>query len=97
MAPVSLLSETGVNVPPEAFLDILAPAYAHWETQFTTYGFAPIRTAWLDRAARLGALIRARTVTEEHHGTFETVDAFGNLVLKTAKGRRSIPAAEVYF
>ena len=97
VAPVSLLSETGAGVPPEEFLDILAPAYAHWEAQFTTYGFAPIRNAWLDRAAKLGEIIRARTVTEEHHGTFETVDAFGNLVLKTAKGTLSIPAAEVFF
>lgn len=82
---------------PEEFLDILAPAYARWEAQFTTYGFAPIRTEWLSRAARIGQVIRARTVTEEHSGTFETVDAGGNLVLKTAKGRLSIPAADVYF
>lgn len=97
VAPVSLLSETGASVSPEEFLDVLAPVYGRWEAQFTTYGFAPIRTAWLERAAKLGELIRARTVTEEHHGTFEAVDAFGNLVLKTAKGTLSIPAAEVYF
>ncbi len=97
LAPVSLASETGALVTPEEFLDVLASNFAHWETQFTTYGFAPIREAWLNRAARLGTVIRARTMTEEHHGTFETVDAFGNLVLSTAKGKLSIPAAEVYF
>ncbi len=95
--PVSLLSETGARVTPEEFLDILAPNFARWEAQFTTYGFAPIRTEWLARAAKIGQPIRARTVTEEHHGTFETVDAGGNLVLKTAKGQLSIPAADVYF
>ncbi|SFI57424.1 biotin--[acetyl-CoA-carboxylase] ligase [Celeribacter neptunius] len=96
-APVSLAHETGALVQPEEFLDQLAPAFAHWEAQFTTYGFAPIRTAWLARAARLGEPIRARTMAETHHGTFETVDAFGNLVLATPKGKLSIPAAEVYF
>ncbi|MGR3615463.1 MAG: biotin--[acetyl-CoA-carboxylase] ligase [Paracoccaceae bacterium] len=95
--PVSLMSETGAQVEPEEFLDALAEAYARYELQFTTYGFEPIRTAWLDRAARLGEVITARTATSEQEGTFETVDGQGNLVLKTSKGRVSIPAADVYF
>jgi BirA family biotin operon repressor/biotin-[acetyl-CoA-carboxylase] ligase len=95
--PVSLLSETGADVMPEDFLTELAAAFARYETQFLTYGFEPIRTAWLDRAARLGEVITARTATSETVGTFETVDANGNLVLNTAKGRVAIPAADVYF
>lgn len=96
-APVSLLSETGARVTPEEFLEALAPAYAKWERQFTTFGFAPIREAWLARAARIGEVITARTGTEEVTGTFETVDASGHLILSTAKGQRVIPAAEVFF
>jgi len=95
--PVSLLSETGAAVIPEDFLTGLAAAYARYETQFVTYGFEPIRTAWLSRAAKLGEVITARTSTSETVGSFETVDANGNLVLKTAKGRVSIPAADVFF
>ncbi len=95
--PVSLLSETGAQVSPEDFLTELAAAFARYESQFTTYGFDPIRTAWLSRAARLGEVITARTASSETVGTFETVDAGGNLVLNTAKGRVSIPAADVYF
>ncbi|MFT7594002.1 MAG: BirA family biotin operon repressor/biotin-[acetyl-CoA-carboxylase] ligase [Paracoccaceae bacterium] len=97
LRPVSLISETGAQVDPESFLEQLAIAYAAREDQFLTYGFAPIRTAWLDRAARLGQVIVARTGTTETTGTFETVDASGNLVLLTAQGRVSIPAADVYF
>lgn len=95
--PVSLLSETGASVTPEDFLTELAVAFAGYESQFVTYGFEPIRTAWLSRAARLGDVITARTATSETVGTFETVDSSGNLVLKTAKGRVSIPAADVFF
>ena len=95
--PVSLLSETGVAVGPEDFLGLLAPAYARYEAQFTQYGFASIRTAWLARAARLGEVITARTGRQEVTGTFETVDEAGNLVLKTAKSRQAIPAAEIFF
>ncbi|MBE1284837.1 MAG: biotin--[acetyl-CoA-carboxylase] ligase [Rhodobacteraceae bacterium] len=97
LRPVSLMSETGVQVDPETFLDALAEAYAHYEAQFNTYGFEPIRQAWLARAAKLGEVITARTATSETKGTFETVDVAGNLILKTAKGRVSIAAADVYF
>ncbi|MGR3467500.1 MAG: biotin--[acetyl-CoA-carboxylase] ligase [Shimia sp.] len=82
---------------PEAFLDLLALFYDKRERAFTTYGFGPIRTAWLARAARLGQPIRARTTRETHHGTFRDVDHQGQLVLETPKGRLTIPAADVYF
>ena len=94
--PVALKS-LGVDVGPEAFLDLLAGAFARYEAQFSTYGFAPIRTAWLAHAARLGVVITARTTREAHVGTFVDVDGDGQLVLETAKGRMHVPAADVYF
>lgn len=97
IAPVALLNETGVQITPEDFLDALADAYADWESRFVTYGFDPIRTAWLARAARLGEVITARTSTSETTGTFETVDEQGNLILNTAQGRVAITAADVFF
>ena len=95
--PVSVKGESGVDVTPDAFLAQLAPAFAHWDDQLTTYGFAPIRTAWLNRAAKLGETITARLPNEEITGRFETVDENGYLTLNTAKGPRSIAAADVYF
>ena len=97
LRPVCLRGETGMAVAPAAFLDLLAPAYARLEAQFVAFGFAPIREAWLARAARLGEVITARTGRETHEGTFQTVDEAGNLVLRTAQGRSAIPAADVVF
>ncbi|MFV2034160.1 MAG: biotin--[acetyl-CoA-carboxylase] ligase [Halocynthiibacter sp.] len=94
--PVDLMSETGARVTPEEFLDLLAPAFARWETQFVTFGFAPIRQAWLGRAARLGEVLTARTGRNSVTGTFETLDESGNLILNTAQGRRAITAGEVF-
>jgi BirA family biotin operon repressor/biotin-[acetyl-CoA-carboxylase] ligase len=91
------LSETGADVAPEAFLDLLAPAYARHEAQFVTYGFGPIREAWLARAARLGEVITARTSRQELTGRFETVDGEGNLVLSVRDACHTIPAAEIFF
>lgn len=97
LRPVSLLSETGVAVTAEEFLTPLAAAFARHEAGFATYGFAPVREAWLARAARLGEVITARTGKTETTGTFVDVDATGNLVLQTAKCRVAIPAADVFF
>ncbi|WFE74401.1 biotin--[acetyl-CoA-carboxylase] ligase [Roseinatronobacter sp. S2] len=97
LRPVSLMSETGIATSPEEFLDVLAPAYAKWEHQLVTYGFAAIRQAWMNSAARLGERIVARTVTDSYEGTFEGIDATGALMLRTAQGRRAIPAADVFF
>jgi BirA family biotin operon repressor/biotin-[acetyl-CoA-carboxylase] ligase len=95
--PVSLRGELGVTVSVEDFLDLLASAFARYEDQFQTYGFAPIRRAWMIHAARLGEVITARTAREEWQGTFREVDETGQLVLETSQGRIAIPAADVYF
>jgi len=97
LRPVSLLSETGADVTPEEFLEFLAPSFADWERQFETYGFEPIREAWLTRAARLGETVTARAAGKSVVGRFETLDAGGRLVLSTPEGRTAITAAEVFF
>lgn len=95
--PVSVLSETGVRVTPEAFLDALAVAFSGWEARLVGEGFAPLREEWLAHAARLGEVIRARTGSDERLGVFETIDATGALVLRQGEARIAIPAAEVFF
>lgn len=95
--PVSLRDEIGEDIAPLAFLSTLADTYATEEAIFTRLGFQPIRETWLERAARIGEVITARTAREEITGRFETVDEAGQLVLKTPKGLVTIPAADVYF
>lgn len=95
--PISLAAASGTLVSPDGFLAHIAPAFAAWESTFQTGGFAPIRTAWLARAARLGEVITARTVRETFIGTFDTIDDAGQLVMKAAEGRIKVPAADVFF
>jgi BirA family transcriptional regulator, biotin operon repressor / biotin---[acetyl-CoA-carboxylase] ligase len=97
MRPVSLLEQTGCRIGPEAFLDLLAPAFARWEAQFQSFGFGHVRTAWLARAARRGQTVEARIADERVSGIFENIDDHGAIVLATPKGRRSIPAADIHF
>jgi len=97
LAPVSLRTTTGLDITPEGFLDPLAAAFDAHERQFKTYGFEPIRIAWLAQAARLGEVITARLPNEEITGTFRDVDGDGNLVLDAPGGTRRIAAAEIFF
>lgn len=97
VAPASLFAETGREIAPEAFLDCLAPCIAHWESRLDAEGFAPLRAAWLARAARLGRPVAARLPGREVRGIFETLDETGALVLRTAEGRRVLPAADLHF
>jgi BirA family transcriptional regulator, biotin operon repressor / biotin---[acetyl-CoA-carboxylase] ligase len=95
--PVNLFSEVGLKLDSKEFLNLLATAFDRLELQFTTYGFAPIRAAWLQHAAKLGEVITARTNTTAVTGTFQTVDEQGMLVLKAADGTHRIAAADVFF
>jgi len=96
LRPVALAQETGALVTPEDYLAVLAETYAAHEASFAVLGFAPIRRLWLDRAARLGTEILARTGTAETRGIFETIDDDGRLILRTGAGRQAIAAADVF-
>lgn len=95
--PTSLLAETGVALEPEAALSAIAARLAHWSATLSARGFAPLREAWLARAAKLGERIEARTGRETLAGVFEDVDAEGALVLRTPQALRRIHAADIYF
>ncbi|MGR3542321.1 MAG: biotin--[acetyl-CoA-carboxylase] ligase [Hasllibacter sp.] len=97
LRPVSLLEATGLRIAPEAMLDALAPAFAAREAELVTWGFAPVRAAWMRHAARLGEPATARMPAETVTGRFEDVDADGRIVLRTGQGVRRIAAADIFF
>ncbi|MER5170475.1 biotin--[acetyl-CoA-carboxylase] ligase [Thioclava sp. CPCC 100088] len=97
VAPVSVAQALGYAPTPDEFLAYLAPAFDRFATDYQTYGFAPIRTAWLARAARIGQPIRARTGTQSHDGIFETIDESGAMILNRPEGRLAISAADIFF
>lgn len=97
VAAASLFTETGQKVAQEDFLNVLADCFARYECQFRDQGFAPIRTALLQRAARLGEIITARLPHQIYTGRFETIDENGHLVMTTPHGERKISSADVFF
>lgn len=97
--PATSLVAIGVRPPsPRDALTLLAAAWTQWYRLWETGGFAPIREAWLSRAAGLGELIRARLAEEEAGGVFEGIDETGALLLRESTGNlRTIAAGDVYF
>lgn len=97
--PATSLVALEVHPPsPRDALTLLAAAWTQWYRLWETRGFAPIREAWLSRAAGLGEWIRARLAEEEARGVFEGIDETGALLLRESTGRlRTIAAGDVYF
>ncbi len=94
---VSLVAVTGTRLRPQTLLDRLAPDFARWYETLMRAGFAPLREAWIARAAGLGEVITARTGRDTLRGVFETIDETGALVLRIGVARRIVPAADVFF
>jgi BirA family biotin operon repressor/biotin-[acetyl-CoA-carboxylase] ligase len=97
--PATSLAALGVPAPSAVeALAQLAAHFAKWYETWRGQGFAPIRDAWLARAANLGSRIRARLTNGETSGVFEGIDETGALLLRESPERlRTIAAGEVFF
>ena len=97
--PAISLAALGVTPPePREALTALAASFAKWYELWRERGFAPVRDAWLARAAGLGARIVARLSNGEATGVFEGLDESGALILREGQGRsRIIAAGEIFF
>lgn len=96
--PATSLAAAGLPVPtPLALLDDLAAAFAHWRAVWQGQGFAPVRAAWLARAAGLGGRIVARLGHEAPEGQFTGLADDGALLMRLDDGTsRAIHAGEVF-
>ena len=93
----SILGETGIKIDPIELSEKIAHQYALRENQFRTKGFSEIRRIWLDRAAKLGEKITARTPNFEYCGIFDSIDEKGQLIMIANGEKKKIAAAEIFF
>mgnify|MGYP001219267527 CR=1 FL=1 len=93
--PATCLADYGQDDP-----DAVAAAYlrhlADWCARFAADGFAPVRSAWLDRAEGLGAAITVRLGREELQGRFRDFGHDGALMLERPDGTvRPVVSGEI--
>lgn len=93
----SLDAACGASIPVrevmEAYFDGIRVWYGRWRGE----GFAPLRKAWLARAAHIGETIEVRLASERVLGRFADLDETGALILESNAGRRAVTAGDVFF
>ena len=97
--PAISLAALGVHVGAEELFAVLADAWVEFHGIWDNgRGFAEIRRLWLERSAGIGEAVAIQTGNGTIAGTFETIDASGCLIVRTADGKHlPIAAGEVYF
>ncbi len=75
-------------------MESFARYFLNWVNRWQDDGFAPVKAAWLARAAGLGAPIALDLDGRHHAGTFSGLDDAGELVLDESEDRRTIGLAE---
>lgn len=93
---ISIAEHLGAPPMPDAAMNALRDAWDVREATFCASGFAPIREAWLERAAFLGEQIEARLPQRTLVGVFEGIDHHGCLLLRTESGTQRITAGDVH-
>jgi BirA family biotin operon repressor/biotin-[acetyl-CoA-carboxylase] ligase len=95
--PATSLAEQGFpGVDPEQLLRAYIRRFDLRTRVWREEGFAPIREAWLARAAGLGEEIRVRLERVTLLGRFLDLDGDGALVLGVEDERRRVTAGEVF-
>jgi BirA family biotin operon repressor/biotin-[acetyl-CoA-carboxylase] ligase len=83
------LASHGVDVPPQAMLDALAPGMERWLAAWDGgRGFARVRAGWLGHGGRVGETLSVHTGSDRIAGTFVDLDADGALVMQDGAGAR---------
>jgi BirA family biotin operon repressor/biotin-[acetyl-CoA-carboxylase] ligase len=96
MPATSLRAVGSFDADAATLLGRLAPALLRRYETWRRDGFAPVRTAWLARAAALGEAIAVRLPHETLNGIFAGLDDNGALILDSAAGPRRIAAGEIF-
>lgn len=93
----SVAASLGQRIAPEDLLAAVLPRVSHWIGVWERDGFAPIREAWISRAAGIGERITVRLTSETIEGTFAGLKADGALDLRLdGGGSRAITAGDVF-
>lgn len=100
--PATSLAACGGTAEVAQVLGRFSERFLAWYQIWRNAGFAPLRVAWLERAAGLGQPIRVRLENRTLEGVFNGLDADGALLLHSAgQGSKElaqrITAGDIFF
>jgi BirA family biotin operon repressor/biotin-[acetyl-CoA-carboxylase] ligase len=97
MHPAVALAGLGYGGDADSVLAAFCGAVAPWVARWRAEGFAPLRSAWMERAHGLGRSVEVRLDAGSETGVFAGLDDDGALLLDRDGGRRRIMAGDVLF
>ena len=96
--PATSLQAQGARATVESVLPRFVGHLADWYDRWRDHGFAPVRDAWLEKAAGLAEEVEVRLSNETIRGRFERLDADGALIIALPGGEtRRITSGDVFF
>lgn len=95
--PATALSAAALDVTRDSVFTALSDTFAAWFARWRDSGFAPVREAWLQRAAGCGERVTIRLPAGPVSGEFREIDASGRLILLTSGHQRVIDAGDLFF
>lgn len=97
--PATSLQAVGVmDARLDGLLAGFLQAFEDWRARWRSAGPAPLRDAWLARAAQVRGEIAVRLSGDELHGRFMGLDSSGALLLDLPDGsQRTVTAGDVFF
>jgi BirA family biotin operon repressor/biotin-[acetyl-CoA-carboxylase] ligase len=94
--PATNLADVGATITASGLLEALAGRLEAWIACWRAEGFAPVRAAWLARAAGVGGPIDVRLSNDLISGSFADLDQDGAMIIETADGsRRRVTAGDI--
>jgi BirA family biotin operon repressor/biotin-[acetyl-CoA-carboxylase] ligase len=97
--PATSLAAQGAEADVPAVLSGVTTRFAGWYRRWQAEGFAPVREAWLARAAGVGGPVRVRFETRTEEGVFAGLDGEGALLLHKpgAAAPLRVTAGDLFF
>jgi BirA family biotin operon repressor/biotin-[acetyl-CoA-carboxylase] ligase len=97
--PATSLRALGMDADAETLFAALSDGWAEYRGIWDNgRGFAEVRRLWLARAAGLGQAVAIKSGGAAIEGIFDTIDAQGCMIVRTAAGQLvPITAGDVYF
>lgn len=94
--PTASLRQAGIAPPePVAFAWSLLAALDRWRGRQAQEGFAPIRTAWMERGPVPGVVLRLNRPEGCLEGAYRGLSEDGRLLLQTASGVQALASGEI--
>lgn len=95
--PATSLYALGADVDAAEVLSRFMAAFDRWYARWRTYGFAPVRAAWLNAAQGLGRKATVRLTGETFEGTLVDLSDDGALLIDVGGRTRRVTAGDVFF